>query len=112
MTIQSTGGVRVELELLKEARTVTKRLVEVFTAGCPLCDETVRLVNEIACPSCDVRIYSLADKSQGEEASQKASQYGIYRIPAVVVNGKLAECCRDQQPMTRAALVAAGVGQG
>jgi len=28
-----------------------KRKVEVFIAGCPLCDETVKLVNELACPS-------------------------------------------------------------
>jgi hypothetical protein len=28
-----------------------KRKIEVFTAGCPLCDETVKLVRELACPS-------------------------------------------------------------
>ena len=27
-----------------------KRKIEVFSAGCPACEETVQLVNRIACP--------------------------------------------------------------
>src|SRR5262249_33286680 len=33
-----------------------KRQVEVFTAGCPVCEPVVELVERIACPSCDVTI--------------------------------------------------------
>ena len=29
-----------------------KRKIEVFSAGCPACEETIKLVNRIACPSC------------------------------------------------------------
>lgn len=36
-----------------------KRLVEVFTAGCPICAETVNLVKSLACPSCDVQVHDL-----------------------------------------------------
>ena len=29
----------------------TKRKIEVFSAGCPACDDTVQLVHDIACES-------------------------------------------------------------
>jgi len=35
-----------------------KRQIEVFSAGCSVCDETVELVNRIACPSCEVKAAS------------------------------------------------------
>jgi len=38
---------------------MAKRLVEVFIAGCPLCNNTVKLVRELACPNCEVQIYNL-----------------------------------------------------
>ncbi|MGB7441524.1 MAG: thioredoxin family protein [Coleofasciculaceae cyanobacterium] len=88
---------------------MAKRLVEVFVTGCPLCDGTVKLVRELACPNCEVKIYDLHEgDAQGRE---KTTQYGIHRVPAVVVDGKLAECCQNQQPVSREALLAAGVGQ-
>ena len=31
--------------------TTGKRRVEVFTAGCPICDETVSVVKSLACPN-------------------------------------------------------------
>lgn len=91
---------------------MAKRLVEVFTAGCPLCDETVKLVRELACSNCDVHIYDLRSEYTTNECHEKVTQYGIHRVPAVVVNGKLAGCCINQQPVSREALVSAGIGQG
>ncbi len=91
---------------------MSKRLVEVFTAGCPLCDETVKLVRELACSNCEVQVYDLREGYATNSSRERASQYGIHRVPAVVVNGKLAECCKNQQPVSRESLVAAGVGQG
>lgn len=81
-----------------------KRLVEVFTAGCPLCDETVNLVKKISCPSCDVRVYNLK-----EGGMDKAKEYGINSVPTVVVDGKIAECCNRKKP-NEADLRAAGIG--
>lgn len=89
---------------------MAKRKIEVFTAGCPLCDDAVKLVKELACPNCDVTVYGLQDETSG--ARDKAAQYGIYRVPAVVVDGKLVDCCQNQKPVSREALIAAGVGQG
>ncbi len=81
-----------------------KRAVEVFTAGCPLCDETVGLVKKLACPSCDVRIYNLK-----EGWLDKAKQYGVNSVPAVVVDGKILDCCKRGKP-TEADLRAGGIG--
>lgn len=91
---------------------MSKHLVEVFTAGCPLCDETVKLVRSLACSNCEVQIWDLREGCATNECREKATGYGIHRVPAVVVNGKLADCCLKQQPVSREALVAAGVGQG
>jgi len=81
------------------------RKVEVFTAGCPLCEETVQLVNKIACPSCDVTVYDL--KKKGLE---KAREYGVSSVPTVVVDGKILDCCKRGKP-TEEDLRAAGIGQ-
>jgi glutaredoxin len=81
-----------------------KRKVEVFTAGCPLCDETVKLVKELVCPSCELTVYNLREKGM-----KKAKEYGVNSVPTVVVNGKIAECCARKKP-NREDLKAAGIG--
>ncbi|MEW5795965.1 MAG: hypothetical protein AB1772_06350 [Candidatus Zixiibacteriota bacterium] len=69
---------------------MSKRIVEIFVAGCLLCDETVKEVQGILCPSCDLRILDLrTDKS----AQTKAAECGITRVPAVTIDGNLASCC-------------------
>ncbi len=86
--------------------TAAKRKVEVFTAGCSLCDEAVALVKQIACPSCEVVVHDLR---AGGEAGGRARSYGVNAVPAVVVDGLLAECC-SRGPVDEATLRAAGVG--
>lgn len=83
-----------------------KRKIEVFSAGCSACEETIALVNRIACPSCAVEVLDM----RRAEVAERANRYGIRRVPAVVVNGQLADCCRDQG-VTESDLRAAGVGQ-
>ena len=68
---------------------MTLRKVEVFTAGCLLCDDAVQLVRRLACSSCSVEVLDMNDES----AQRKARQYGVTRVPAVAVNGTLADCC-------------------
>ena len=68
---------------------MTLRKVEVFTAGCSLCDDAVQLVQSLACPSCSVEVLDMKDES----VQAKARQYGVTRVPSVVVNGTLADCC-------------------
>jgi hypothetical protein len=83
--------------------------VEVFTAGCPVCEDAVKLVRSAACPNCEVVVYDLNKGCKTNECRDKAKAYGVKRLPAVAVDGKLIECCR-QDPVTLEALRAAGVG--
>ena len=81
------------------------RKVEVFSAGCGVCEDVVKLVKSIACPSCDVSVLDMKDMA----VVQRAKSLGIKRVPAVVVDGKVADCCSDTGP-NEASLRAAGIG--
>lgn len=85
------------------------RIVEVFIAGCPLCDEAVKLVRATACPNCEVKVYDLRDGCATNECRDLAARYGVKTVPTVVVDGRLADCCRGGG-VTEAGLLAAGVG--
>lgn len=85
---------------------MAKRHVEVFTADCPLCEPAVQLVQELACPDCEVTVHDLR-----ESGIQRARQYGVQRVPAVVVDGALAPCCQGGGEISRDQLQAAGIGQ-
>ena len=89
---------------------MAEKTVEVFTSGCFLCEDTVKLVQELACPSCDVQIYDLSEPCESQECIEKAKIYGINSVPTVVVDGTIVECCRRGKP-DREALMAAGIGQ-
>lgn len=89
---------------------MTKRKIEVFTSGCPVCKPVVDLVKKVACSSCDVVIYDLNKGCDTNECRDKAKQYGIQKVPAVVVDGKLLDCCKTGS-VTEAALRSAGVGR-
>ena len=91
----------------KEGRIMnTKRRIEIFSAGCPTCEETIEPVNRIACPSCEV---SVLDMKKTEVAS-RAKALGIRSVPAVVIDGTLADCCAGRGPK-ETTLRAAGLGQ-
>lgn len=83
-----------------------KRTIEVFTAGCPCCDEAVQLVKSIACDNCDVQVI---DMRSDKAVQARAKEYGVRRVPAVVINGQLADCCRSGA-VDAAALRRLGVG--
>ena len=81
------------------------RKIEVFSAGCAVCEDTIALVNRIACPSCKVEILDMRQP----DVVAKAKRYGIRSVPAVVVNGRLADCCAGRGP-DEGTLRAAGIG--
>jgi glutaredoxin 3 len=83
----------------------SKRNIEVFSAGCAACDETVATVRRIACPSCEVTVLDMHDAA----VAAKAKSYGIHAVPAVVIDGRLAACCAGPGP-DEASLRAAGIG--
>jgi hypothetical protein len=84
----------------------TKRKVEVFSAGCPVCDEAVRLVESLACGACEVVVLDMHDP----HVADRAKNLGIHGVPAVAIDGSLASCCTGRG-LDEAALRAAGVGQ-
>ena len=94
-----------------------KRQVEVFTAGCPVCDPVVQLVKEMACPDCEVIVHDLRRPREsaftdrpGPTAGERAARYGVTTVPVVVVDGTVASCCQNRGP-NREDLAAAGIGQ-
>lgn len=91
---------------------MTQRQVEIFVAGCPRCDEAVNLVQQMSCTACQIQVWDVRSEQITATAHQKLEDYGIHRLPAVVVDGELVDCCRQQQPISRDALAAAGIGQG
>lgn len=86
------------------------RKVEIFTGGCSVCEPAVKLIRRVACSSCDVTVYDLNKGCDTNECHRKAKEYGIQRVPAVVVDGKVLECCKIG-PITEQALRDAGIGQ-
>ena len=65
------------------------RRIEIFTAGCPACDDTVDQVTKAACPSCEVVVVDMHDAA----VAARAKSLGIKSVPAVVIDGVLADCC-------------------
>jgi len=83
-----------------------KREVEIFSAGCPACSEVIEMVNRLACPSCEVTVLNMNDA----EIAKRAKILGICTVPAIVIDGKLADCCAGRG-VDEASLRAAGIGE-
>lgn len=74
--------------------------------GCPVCVETIMLINHIACSSCEVTVLDTNDP----DVAIRAKEFGIRSLPAVVINGTPADCCTGRGPDI-ARLQAHGLGQ-
>ena len=83
-----------------------KRHIEVFSAGCPVCNEATAMVKRNACPSCEVTVLDMKDQA----VATRAERLGVRSVPAVVIDGKLADCCTGRGPDEKI-LKAAGLGQ-
>lgn len=89
-----------------------RRAVLVFYRGgwCPICNSQLAALSAryedfrrrdleilaircscLACASCEVVVRNMASDAQ---AQAKAREYGIKRVPSVVVDGRLADCCQ------------------
>jgi hypothetical protein len=64
-----------------------KRVIEVFTAGCPICRETLELVQKTV-SSCGCEV--IERRCEGETCCAPAKGYGIKALPSIVVDGKIA----------------------
>ena len=83
-----------------------QRSIEVFSAGCPVCEAAVAQIRAAACPSCAVSVLDMKDPA----AAERARGLDVRSLPAVVIDGRLAECCAGRGPDLDL-LRAAGLGQ-
>jgi hypothetical protein len=63
--------------------------IEVFTAGCYLCDEAVQIVKEAKCDECTLTVRNLSEDCTCG-CMNKAKEYGIRVVPTIVIDGKIA----------------------
>jgi glutaredoxin len=78
--------------VLRRFKMNNARKIEVFSAGCPLCDEAEKKVRDLACSSCDVTVLNMNDP----KTMERAKQLGIQSVPAIAIDGKLAACCSNR----------------
>ena len=67
---------------------------EIFSAGCAVCDTLVEDITTIASDRCTVLVQ---DMHQPDVAA-RAATLGIKSIPAVVIDGRPADCCTGDGP--------------
>ena len=83
----------------------TIRKIEIFSAGCPACETTISRIRALACPSCEIAVLDMNEA----DVAARAKDLGIESVPAVVIDGKLADCCAGRGP-DEEVLKAAGLG--
>jgi glutaredoxin 3 len=66
-----------------------KHKIEIFSAGCRTCRDTIATVKKLADSEHEVTVHDMHQ----EAIASLAAQCGIKSVPAVVINGKLAGCC-------------------
>ena len=82
-----------------------KRTIEVFSAGCSCCEESIAEIKKAACPSCDVTVLDM----KRPDVAERAKHLGVKSVPAVLIDGNLASCCSGRGP-DMVVLKAAGLG--
>jgi len=70
------------------------RVIEIFSAGCPICADIVEKVRAAACSCCEIRVLDIRDP----QVAQRAEELGVRAVPAVVIDGKLTDCCTSAGP--------------
>jgi glutaredoxin len=66
-----------------------KHKIEVFSAGCKTCKDTIETVKKLAGSEHEVVVHDMHQ----QDIASRATQHGVRSVPAVLINGKLAGCC-------------------
>lgn len=83
-----------------------RRKIEIFSAGCALCKDVIAKVKAAAGPSWEISVLDITAPGVAE----RACQLGVFSLPAVAIDGMLADCCPGRGPdLSR--LMAAGLGR-
>jgi glutaredoxin 3 len=64
---------------------VPRRQVEIFSAGCPLCVQTIHLIQRVAGDLCDITVLRVRD----DVVALRAKALRLRSFPAVIVDGEL-----------------------
>ncbi|MBN8884084.1 MAG: thioredoxin family protein [Rudaea sp.] len=86
--------------------TTNKRKVEIFSAGCAVCNDAIEIVKNAACPSCEVIVHDMNDI----QVVKRAKSLGVRSVPSVIIDGKAADCCAGRG-IDEAVLRLAGLGR-
>lgn len=83
---------------------MARRKIEIFSAGCAICDEAVERVRKLACSSCEVTVLDM----RSIDIVKRAKALDVRSVPAVAINDKLVDCCTgrgvDEQKLRAAGL--------
>ncbi len=66
--------------------------IEVFSAGCKICSDTIATVKKLAKSEHEIVVHDM----QHQETAERAARLGIRSVPAVVIDGQIAGCCANQ----------------
>ncbi len=83
-----------------------KRKVEVFSAGCGVCEEATEIIKRVTGSTCEVVVHNMKDV----DTAKRAKALGIRSVPAIVIDGELAACCAGRG-VDEAILRAAALGR-
>ena len=86
---------------------MNQRRIEIFTAGCPVCEKQVQAILAAAADPSAVVVHDLS--SGDPDLVRLAADLGVRRLPAVAIDGSLASCCEVGGP-DLAVLRAEGLG--
>jgi glutaredoxin 3 len=81
--------------------------IEVFSAGCLVCEEAVEAIKQEVCQDCEVIVLDMQDA----QVARRAKDLGVRSVPAVAIDGKLASCCSGRG-IDMQVLRDAGLGRG
>lgn len=68
--------------------------IEVFSAGCSVCQEGIQLVQRLAGSQHQVEVHDMHQPP----VAQRAIALGIHSVPAILIDGQLASCCAGRGP--------------
>ena len=75
-----------------------------FKNNCSVCKDAVEMVKRISCQDCEINVLDMKDNA----VAKRAKSLGIRSVPAIVIDGKLADCCAGRGP-DEATLKASGL---
>jgi hypothetical protein len=80
--------------------------VEVFSAGCAMCQDAISEIRREAGPSWEVVVHDMMDN----QVAARAKELGIRSVPGVLIDGQVADCCASRG-IDMQVLRAAGLGR-